>query len=69
MDVTAEFRTVSMFVKFVNTAELDLLGLFGTAINPYNWIFFLNKLHRQFEVRLLAFTVCTCVETIRPRLL
>jgi len=37
------------------TVELHLPGLIGTAE-----IFF-NRLHWQFEVRLLLFTVYTCV--------
>jgi len=39
------------------------------AENPDNWIFFENRSHWQFEVRLLLFTECTCVWTFRPRLI
>jgi hypothetical protein len=33
----------------------------GYAENPDNWILFENWLRWQFRVRLLLFTVCTCV--------
>jgi hypothetical protein len=33
----------------------------GYADNLDNWIFFLNRLHQQFEIRLLLFKVCTCL--------
>ena len=33
----------------------------GYAESPGNWIFFENRLHWQFQVRLLLFTVCTFV--------
>jgi hypothetical protein len=55
--------------------ELHLPSLIGTARHPdsqKNWInglFFENRLHWQFEVRLLLFTVCTCVWNFRPRLI
>ena len=43
------------------------LGLIGTVKHPdmqkimIIGFFFENRLHCQFEVRLLLFTVCTCV--------
>ena len=49
------------------TVELHLSGLIGTASQPDTrkiriiGSFFENRLHWQFEVRLLLFTVCTCV--------
>ena len=49
------------------TVELHLSGLFGTASHPDTQkiriigFFFENRLHWQFEVRLLLYTVCTCV--------
>ena len=33
----------------------------GYAENPDKWILFENRLHWQFEFRLLLFTVCTCI--------
>jgi hypothetical protein len=57
------------------TVELRLSGLIGTASHPdvqevrIIGFFLKNVLHRQFEVRLLLFTVCTCVWTFRPRLI
>jgi len=47
--------------------EIDLSRLIGTAKHPdvqKIWVlglFFENRLHWQFVVRLLLFTVCTCV--------
>jgi len=49
------------------TVELHLSGLIGMARLPdirkigITGVFFVNKLHWQSEVRLLLFTVCTCV--------
>jgi len=57
------------------TVELHLFGLIGTASYPNMQkirvidFFSENKLHWQFEVPLLLFAVCTCVETFRPRLI
>ena len=51
----------------VNTIELHLSGLIGTASHAdmqkirIMGFFFENRLHWQFEVRLLLFTVRTCV--------
>ena len=48
-----------------NTTELHLSGLTVTTCHPdtqkirITGFFFENKLHWQFEVRLLVFTVCT----------
>jgi len=50
-----------------NTVELHVSGLIGTARYPdmqkirIIGFFFENMLHWQSEVRLLLFTVCTCV--------
>jgi hypothetical protein len=61
--------------QVVNTVELHISGLIGKAShpdlqkNPIIGFFFENRLHWQFEVRLLLFTVCTCVRTFRPRLI
>jgi len=50
-----------------NTLELHLSGLIGTASDPDTQkiriigFFSGNRLHWQFEVRLLLFTVRTCV--------
>jgi len=59
------------FISFsqyaVGTAELHLSGLTGTASHPDKQkiriigFFFENRLHWQYELRLLLFTVCTCV--------
>jgi len=50
------------------TVELHFSGLTGTASHPdmqkkirITGFFFENRLHWQFEVRLLQFTVCTDV--------
>ena len=49
------------------TVELQLSGIIGKASHPdmqkirIIGFFFENRLHRQFAVRLLLFTVCTCV--------
>ena len=58
-----------------NTVELHLSGLNGTADHPdmqkirkIGFLFEKRK-HWQSEVRLLLFTVCTCVYTFRPRLI
>jgi len=69
---------ISEFKKNVvtcdNTVELHLFGIIVTASHPdmqkirMIGFFFENRLHWQFEVRLLLFTVCTCVWTFRPRL-
>ena len=54
-------------LRGLSTVELHLSGLIGTASHPdmqkirKNEFFFENMLHWQFEVRLLLFTVCTCV--------
>jgi hypothetical protein len=51
--------------------ELHLPALIGTARHPdsqkngINLLFFENRLHWQFEVRLLLFTVFTCVWNFR----
>ena len=50
----------------ISTVELHLSGLTGTASHPDMQIiriigvFFENRLHWQFELRLLVFTDCTC---------
>ena len=50
-----------------STVELHLSGLIGTASHPdmqnirIIGLFFENRLHWQFEVRLLLFTARTCV--------
>jgi hypothetical protein len=55
---------------FSNTAELHLTGLIGTASHSdmqkirIIGCFFENRLHWQFEVRLLLFTVCIYVKTL-----
>jgi len=62
--------TVNVFhlnISAQRTAELHLSGLTGTKSHPdmkEMWVigFLLeNKLPWQFEVRLLLFTVCTCI--------
>jgi hypothetical protein len=59
----------------IKTVELHLSGLIETASHPdmqkirITGFFFENRLHWQFEVRLLLFTLCTCVRTFRPRLI
>ena len=58
-----------------STAELHLSGLTGKPSHPdmqkigIIGFFFENRLHWQFAVLLLLFTVCTCVWTFRPRLI
>jgi hypothetical protein len=58
-----------------STLELHLSGLTGTVSHldtqkiRITGFFSENRLHWQFEVRMLLFTVCTCVETFRPRLI
>ena len=58
-----------------NTVELHLFGFIGTSSYPDTHkiriigFVFENRLHWQFEVRLLVFTVCTFVWTFRPRLI
>jgi len=52
---------------FVYTVELHLSGFIGTASHPDMLkiriirFFYEDRLHWQFEVRLLLFTVWTCV--------
>ena len=52
---------------YLCTVDLQLSGLIGTARRPSMQkipiigFFFENSLHLQFEVRLLKFTVRTCV--------
>jgi len=47
--------------------EFHFSGLIGMASRPDMQIiqiiefFFENRLHWQFEIRLLLFTVCTCI--------
>ena len=54
-------------VDLVDIVDFHLSGLFGMVSHPDMqkiWIsgfFFENRLHWQFEVQLLLFTVCTCV--------
>jgi hypothetical protein len=54
-------------IEKMNRVELHLSGLIRTANHPdmqkirIIGFFFQNKLHWQFEVVLLLFTVCTCV--------
>jgi hypothetical protein len=56
-----------MMLRLYITVDLHLSGLNGTARHHRMqkiWIigfFFENRLHWQFEIRLLLFTVCTCV--------
>jgi hypothetical protein len=61
-------NTLKFYYKFeVDAVELCLSGLTGTARRPVVWksrmigFFFEDRLNRQFEVRLLIFTVCTWV--------
>jgi len=55
----------------VNTLAIHLSGIIRTASHPdmqkirISGFFSENKLHWQFEFRLLLFTVCTCVSTFR----
>jgi len=57
----------SIGVLFKSTLELHLSGLIGTASRPdmqeirIIGFFFENRLHWQFAVPLLQFTVCICV--------
>ena len=57
------------------TAELPVSGLTVMASRPVVQkvrtivFFFESRLHWRFEVRLLLFTVCTCVWRSRPRLI
>ena len=64
------FASINLFrtnIACENTVELQLSGLIGTASHPDMQkirifrFFSENRLHWQFEVRLLQFTVCTCV--------
>jgi hypothetical protein len=41
----------------------------GYSENTDNWFFIETRLHWQFEVLMLLFTVCTCVYTFRPRVI
>jgi len=56
---------------FLNTAELHLSGIIGTASHLDKQkirkigIFFENGLHWQFKVQLLLFAICTSVQTFR----
>jgi len=56
-----------MYVFYINTAELHLSGLIGTASHPdmqkirIIGLSFENRLHWQCEVRLFMFTVRTRV--------
>jgi hypothetical protein len=56
----------------LNRVELHLSELIGTVSHPdmqkIRIIGFLieNRLHSQYEIRLLIFTICTCVLTFRP---
>jgi len=61
-----DFSITSWETYFSNIVEFHLSGY---AENLDNWIFFENRLHWQFEVRLLLCTVCTWVQTFRPRLI
>ena len=61
-------RVLKTIVRNNSTAvERNLSGLIGTSSNPNTQkiriigFFFENMLHWHFEVRLLLFTVCTCV--------
>ena len=57
-------------IRIPNTVGLHLSGLIGTACHPVMQIiriirlFFKNRLHWQFEVRLLLFRVCTCFRSV-----
>jgi hypothetical protein len=57
------------------TAELQLTRLIGMASHPdmkkirITGVFFENRLQWHFEVRLLLFTVNSCAQTFRPRLI
>jgi len=61
------YQTISRQISKYSTAELHLSGLTGMACHPDMQkiqvivFFFENRRHWQFEVRLLLFTVCTCV--------
>ena len=54
-------------VAQISTVELYLSVLSGMANYPYKQniqvieLFFVYRLHWQLEVRLLLFTLCTCV--------
>jgi hypothetical protein len=58
-----------------NTVDHRLSGLIGTGSHPEMQtiriigFLFENRLHWLFEVRLLLFTACTCVWTLRSRLI
>jgi hypothetical protein len=57
----------------LNTVELHLFGLIGTVRHPdmqkirIIGFFIEDRLHWQFEVRLLLYTIYTCILTFRPR--
>jgi len=72
MQLISNFNTYeNLYIPLYNViatkAELQLSGIIGMARHPDMqkiWIigfFFENRLHGQFEVQLLLFTVCTCV--------
>jgi len=67
-DLDVDERSCSLLPVFtLTTAELHLSGLIETASHPdvqkirIFGFFFENRLHWQLKVRLLLFTVCTCV--------
>jgi hypothetical protein len=70
-----ESITILALAIVARTAELHLSGLNGRESHPNMQkiriigFFFENILYWRFEVRLLLFTVCTCVETFRLRLI
>jgi hypothetical protein len=61
------FRRGQGRTGYTITVERHLPGLTGKASHPdmqtirITGFFFENRLHWQFEVRLLIFTICTCV--------
>jgi hypothetical protein len=60
------YAAAATLLNCVYRVELHLCGLIGTAIHPDKQkiqligFFSENRLHWQFEVRLLLFTVRTC---------
>jgi len=59
--------TICRTVYAAQYIELRFSGLIGTVSHPdmqkirITGFFFENRLHLQFEFRLLLFTACTCV--------
>jgi len=61
------YQTLRRQISKYSTVELHLSGLTGMACHPnmqkiqITGFLFENRLHWQFEVQLLLFTLCTCV--------